>query len=109
MSPARLVSDPVISPAERDEVVDPRRPSLCPGLAMVEVAVDGRHPTTRKDAVALASLDVASLGGGRPAAGDAVVDDLAGIGIGQGPPPLGAVLTFGDLAGDVGDHRSVAG
>ena len=57
----------------------------------------------------MAGFDVAALAGGGPAAGDAVVDDLAGVGMGQGPTPFGVRLVFCDLAGDVGDDRPVSG
>ncbi|HKY47010.1 MAG TPA: hypothetical protein VJQ79_03400 [Acidimicrobiia bacterium] len=38
--------------------------------------------------MAVPGFEVAPLGGGGPPAGGAVVDYLAGVGVGEGPPPF---------------------
>ena len=109
VGPSGSVFDLVVVAAERGEVVDIGGSTFRPGGAMVEVAVGGRHPTTGENTGAVAAFDLAPLAGFGPAAGSAVGDDLAGVGIGEGPPPFGSLLLFGDLAGEVGDDWSVAG
>jgi hypothetical protein len=76
---------------------------------MVEVAVGGGYATAGEDAGGVACFDLSSLGSGGSAAGGAVVEGLAGVGVGDGPPPGGVVLLLGDLAGDVGDDRTEPG
>jgi hypothetical protein len=49
------------------------------------------------------------LMGGGPTASGPVVYHQFGFGIGDGVPPLGPLLLFGDLAGDVGDDRTEPG
>ena len=109
VGPAGSVSDLVVVAAERGEVFDIRGSAFFPGDAMVEVAVGGRHPTTGENTGAVAGFDLASLAGIGPAAGDAIGDDLSGFGMCDSPPPFGSLLLFCDLAGEVGDDRSVSG
>ena len=82
---------------------------MSPLLTMVEVAVDGGHPTTRKHAGPVPGFDMATLPGIGPPSGDAVVHHLAGVGMGQSPPPFSSGLGFCDLAGDVGNDRPITG
>ena len=109
VGPVGVVSDVVVVAAEGGQVPDFGGSAVGPLLKVVEVAVDGRHPTTGADAAAVTGFDVAALPGSGPPSGDAVVDGQATVGVGQSPPPLGTGLVFGDLAGDVGDDRPVPG
>ncbi len=76
---------------------------------MVDVGVDGGGAAAGVDAGGVLGFDLAALGGGGSAAGDPVAERLAGVGVVDGVAPLAAGLGFGDLAGEVGDHRPVAG
>jgi hypothetical protein len=109
VSPVGVMSDVVVVPAKRSQVPDFGRSTMGPGLAMVEVAFDGGHPTAGKDTVAVASLNVPSLGGSGPTSGDAVVNHQPALGVSQSPAPLRTSLVFRDLASDVGDDRPVPG
>ncbi len=82
---------------------------MCVGEAVVEVAVGGGHATAGEHTVGVVGLDFSALAGGGASSGDAVVDDLAGVGVGDGVAPFGSGLLLGDLAGDVGDDGPVAG
>ena len=108
MGPSVAVSDLMVVAAEGGEVVEAGRSTLGPGGLVVEVAVDGGHSTAREDAGRVAGLDVAGLSDAGTPAGGAVVDHLAVLGDGESPFGL-LVLLFCDLAGDVGDDRSVSG
>ena len=109
VGPVGVVSEVVVVAAERCQVAGVGGSTVGPGLAVVEVAVDGRHPTAGKDTGPLAGFDVAALGGGGSAAGNPVVDHESGVGVGQSPPPFRSRLVFCDLAGDVGDDRPIPG
>ena len=47
--PVGLVFEAVVVPAERREVVFAGGASVCPGLAVVDVAVDGGHAAAGED------------------------------------------------------------
>lgn len=76
---------------------------------MIEVTVGGRHATAGKDAGGVAGFDVSALVGGRPPSGEAAVQRLSGLRVGDGVSPLAVFLLFGDLSGNVGDNWSVTG
>ena len=99
MFPTGSVSGEMVVAAEGNELVGGGRSAFCPRDSMVQVAVDGRHPTTGEDAITVAAFDIATLCGGGPPAGDAAVDDLSGVGMGDSPTPLGSLLLLCDLPG----------
>lgn len=103
MFPSGLVSDPMVVPAERHQVLVAGRSVLVPGDAMVEVTGSGGHPTSGEDTGRVAALDMAALIRVGATTGAAVMDRLAAVAVGAGPSPLDLVLLFCDLAGDVGD------
>jgi hypothetical protein len=107
--PTGSVSDLVIVATERNKIVDAGWSAVGRLNSVVEVTVDGRHSTTRKNAGGVAAFDVPALSGGGSPAGDAVVDGLAALRMSDGPSPLGVLLLLNNLAGDVGDDRSVSG
>jgi hypothetical protein len=76
---------------------------------MVEVTVAGGHTAAREDAGPVAGFDVASLPAVGPPPRSSLVERHPGVGVGDGPSPLGLVLLGGDLAGEVGDDRPVPG
>lgn len=109
VNPSRLAFDAVVMATERGEIGGYGRPTFAVRRSVIDIAIGGRHPATREDAGGLVGLDLTLLIGGRPPAGDSVVDDPAGVWIGCLKPPLGLGLVVGYLAGDVGDDRPVAG
>jgi hypothetical protein len=86
--PAGVVSDVVVVAAEGSEVGHFGGSAVGPRLAVVEVAVHCGHPTTGENTVPVPSFEVAPLGSGGSSSGGAVVDDLAGVGVGESPPPF---------------------
>jgi hypothetical protein len=106
--PTESVSDLVVVATEGDQLLDAGLSAFCPRDAVVEVAISGRHSTTWEDAGGVATFDLPALSGGGSPAGDAVVDGLAGVGVGDGPPPYRVGLLFSHLAGDVGNDRTVS-
>ncbi len=76
---------------------------------MVEVTIDCRHAAPGEDAGAVPGLGAAAQGGGGPTPGGALVEHVSGVGVVDGVAPFGVVGVGGDLAGDVGDDRAVAG
>jgi len=109
MFPTMSVSYDMVVAAEGYELVGGGGSAFCPRDSVVEVAVGGWHPTAREDAILVAAFDVPPLSTGGSPASDAVMDDLAGLRMGDGPSPLGVLLLLGDLAGNVGDDRSISG
>jgi hypothetical protein len=71
MFPTGSVSGEMVVAAEGNELVGGGRSAFCPRDSMVQVAVNGRHPTTGEDAVTVAAFDIATPCGGGPLAGDA--------------------------------------
>ena len=109
VGPSVVVVDVVVVAAEWSEVGDVGGSALGVGGAVVEVAVGGGAAASGEGTGAVSGFDVAALRRGGSPAGGAVGDDLSGVGVGDGVTPFGVVLVVGDLAGDVGDDRSVAG
>jgi hypothetical protein len=103
------VADDVVVAAQRGEVFGLGAPTFGPRNAVIDIAINGGHAASRVDTGAIAGLDKATLRCGGSAAGDATIDGQAGFGVDQRPSPFGAVLSFGDLAGDIGNHRPKPG
>jgi hypothetical protein len=108
MFPSVSVSDAMVVTAEGNEMPYGGWSTLRPGDAMVKVAFDCGHSTSREDTGPVTSLNMAALAGGWPPAGDPVVDHLSTARMGNGVPPLAVMLGCCDLAGDVGDDRAVS-
>lgn len=107
--PAGAVSDCVVVGAVGVEVADSGGSTVGVFKMVVDVRADGGGAAAGVDAGGVAGLDFAALGGGGSAPGDPIADRLAGVGVVDGIAPLAAGLGFGDLAGEVGDHRPIAG
>ena len=96
--------------AEWCEFVGPGVTGLRIWFAVVEVTVAGcGHAASGGDTGPVSGLDVALLAGFGASSGGSVVDDHSGVGVGDGVPPFGLLLVFGDLAGDVGYDWPVSG
>jgi hypothetical protein len=95
--------------AEWCEFVGPGVAGLGIWFAVVEVTFDCGHPASGGDTGPVSGMDVAFLRGVGASSGGSVVYDHSGVGVGDGVPPFGLLLVLGDLAGDVGDDRSVSG
>ena len=110
MGPSDAVADGVVVvSAEGIETGAAGGSVLGPSGAVVQVAAAGRYPAAGEDAGAVAGLDGAALRCCGASAGGAVVERQPGVGVGDAEAPLASAVGFGDLAGDVGDHRPVAG
>ena len=99
VGPAAAVLGVVVVTAQWGQVSFCGGSAVSPGPAVVEVAVDGGHPTSREDTVPVTGFDLAPLGGGGPSAGNTVVGYLTGFGVGQCPTPFSLRLVFCHLAG----------
>jgi hypothetical protein len=103
------VSLTVVVAAEWCEFVGPGVTGLRIWFAVIEITVGCGHPASGGDTGPVSGMDVALLAGFGSSSGGSVVDDHSGVGVGDGVPPFGLLLVFGDLAGDVGDDWSVSG
>lgn len=107
--PPGLMPDAVVVAAQGDQLVGMSPATVRMANPMIEVTLRSRHATSREDARHIARFDGPPLrSAGAPACG-ARDDGSTRRRIGHGEPPLRVPLLPGDVAGDVGDHRSVTG
>ena len=100
----------VVVAASGGEVAGLGGVGLVPGFGVVEVALAGGHATSWESTEWMMGFDLALLGGGGSSSGDAVSDGHPGMWVGDDEPPRTALcLLFGDLAGDIGNHRAISG
>jgi hypothetical protein len=99
-----VVSDDVMVSAERGEIVFAGGSVLCPGLVVVEVAVEGGDATAGEDTDRCLGLHLSFQPGAGSASGDPVADTCPVL-VSNRVPPFGLELFVDYLAGDVGDDR----
>jgi len=99
----------VIMAAPGTKVLLARGPAFGPGDAVVEVAGSRGHATSGEHTRLIAGLDTSPQSSRWPAAGKLGMGQFPCLRISDGEPPLGLLMIFCDLSGDVGDDRSESG
>ena len=109
VGPAGLVADAVVVSAEGGEIADLSRAALRPGDLVVEITGAGGHATPGKHTTRMEGFDMTLLAGSRSTSRQSLVNRHSGGRVGDHIPPLGSVLLFGDLTGNVRDDRPIPG